>query len=482
MIKRFGSSVFLVVLILSFSNLSAETQPVSAKGGVPGASGPASPATLEYLWVTPLEFDFGPVGISNNVAGSSGPVLTATITNKSSYPLTGLSGGNVPAPFYVTQDCDVPGGILPGQHCHYFFTFHPSTSGSFSATSSTITNLGSFQIMLHGSGVDGLAVPNSTSLDFGSVFTGISNPLEQVVTIRNAGLAPLTQFAGGAISDPFNAIQDCVIAGGVLPGKSCHYFITFKPSASGVFSATSSSIINGTAVNIDVKGIGRTINILTGAGQHATPLGLDFGPVGVGQASEVLTTTLHNESSLTGINSITAGAVPAPFNLSQDCGPTLGPFGSCHFVYTFSPSTAGDFTAISTITDNEGTFSVQLHGTGIAPSLTASPLALDFGPQPVGSIQPQQVVTVTNTSLSPITGWTGGNVPAPFSSSEDCSQIQGGLPPGSSCHFYYGFSPTDQVSSNTTSNVTTNGGSFHILLEGQGAPPLHFSFIPLAVK
>ena len=481
--KRFGSSVFLIIFTLSFSNLNANAQQVIAQGQAPGVSGPASPATLEYLWVTPLELDFGPVGISNSVAPSSGPVFTVTITNKSSYTLTSLSGGAVAAPFYATQDCNMAGGIPPGQHCHYFFTFHPTASGSYSATSNTITNLGTFEIKLHGSGVDGLAVPDATSLDFGSVYTGISNPLEQIVTIRNAGLAPLTQFAGGAISAPFNATQDCVIAGGVLPGKSCHYFISFKPSTSGVFTTTSSSVINGTAVKIDVKGIGRTNKILAGAGQHATPLGLDFGPVGVGQASEVLTTTLHNESSLTGINSIALSPVPAPFNLSQDCGAALGPFGSCHFVYTFSPSTAGDFSATSTITDSVGTFSVHLHGTGIAPSLTVSPLALDFGPQPLGSIQPQQVVTVTNTSLSPITGWTGGNVPAPFSSTEDCSQIQGGLLPGQSCHFYYGFSPSDQVSSNATSNVTTNGGSFHILLEGQGAPPsIHFSYLPLSVK
>jgi len=480
---RFGSSLVLIVFTLSFSNLSAGTQQVIAQDRAPGASGPASPAAPYFLWVTPLSFDFGLVGISNNVPSSAGPVFTATITNVSSSPLTSLSGGAVAAPFYVTQDCNVAGGILPGQRCHYFFTFHPTATGIYSATSSTTTNLGVFKIQLYGSGADGLAVPDSTSLDFGSVYTGVSNPLEQVVTIRNAGRAPLTQFAGGAISAPFNASQDCVIAGGVLPGKSCHYFITFKPTASGIFTTTSSSVINGTTVKIDVKGVGRTNKILSGAGQHATPLGFDFGPVGVGQASQALTTTLHNESSLTGINGILAGAVPAPFNLSQDCGSALGPFGSCHFVYTFSPAVAGDFSATATITDSLGTFNVQLHGTGIAPSLTASPLALDFGPQPLGSIQPQQVVTITNTSLSPITGWAGGNVPAPFSSSEDCSQIQGGLLPGDSCHFYYGFSPSDQVSSNATSNVTTNGGSFHILLQGQGAPPpIHFSYLPLTVK
>lgn len=102
-------------------------------------------------------------------------------------------------------------------------------------------------------------------------------------------------------------------------------------------------------------------------------------------------------------------------------------------------------------------------------ALWVNPLELDFGPisSYTGALQ---IVTVTNTGLSPITGWAGGAVSAPFSASQDCV-IPGGLLPGDSCHFYYDFSPTQLNFYSATSNVITNAGSFTIKLQGQGTYP-----------
>src|SRR5512139_3159538 len=81
-------------------------------------------------WATPLELDFGPVGL-----GATSPTLKVTITNSGDIPLTGWAGGAVPAPFNASQDCNIPGGVLPGNSCHYFFTFSPAAAGVFTATS-----------------------------------------------------------------------------------------------------------------------------------------------------------------------------------------------------------------------------------------------------------------------------------------------------------------------------------------------------------
>jgi hypothetical protein len=114
------------------------------------AAGPeiraAVPAASQ--WATPLELDFGPLGV-----GAIGPTLIVTITNSGDTPLTNWAGGAVPAPFGVSQDCNIQGGVLPGSSCHYHLSFSPTAVGTFSATSSSSTNAGPINIILHGKGV-----------------------------------------------------------------------------------------------------------------------------------------------------------------------------------------------------------------------------------------------------------------------------------------------------------------------------------------
>jgi hypothetical protein len=421
-------------------------------------------------WVTPLEMDFGPVGL-----GSTPAQMIATITNSGSVPLTGWAGGAVPAPFNASQDCNISGGVLPGHSCHYYFTFSPTTAGIFSATSSSSTNAGPINIIVHGRGVGAQATYDAHSLDFGNVYTNGTTPgvaPTQVVTIRNTGMAPLTGWAGGAVPTPFNASQDCNIPGGVLPGNSCHYYFSFSTTTAGTYSATSNSSTNGGSIVVNVSGKART-NLLAGGGQQVSPLSIDFGPVGVGNTTQIQVAVTDN--SFINITSWAGGAVPAPFNGSQDCNIPGGltPGSTCHFYYTFHPTSAGAFSAVSTVSDNFGTFSVSMQGTGVPPSMKADALWLDFGPQGPAHTS-QQIVTLTNTGMTPITGWAGGAVPAPFNGSQDCN-VPGGLLPGNSCHFYYTFSPASAGSFSATSNFSTNAGPMSIKLQGQG---LYGVFLP----
>ncbi len=423
-------------------------------------------------WVTPLEIDFGPVGV-----GASAPQLVVTITNSGSAPLTGWAGGAVPAPFNASQDCNILGGVLPGHSCHYFFNFSPTAAGTFTATSNSSTNAGAISIIVHGTGVGPSLYYDAHSLNFGNVFTNGTTPgvaPQQVVTIWNTGMVPLTGWAGGAVPAPFNASQDCNIPGGVLPGKSCHYFFNFSTSTVGSFSATSNSSADGLPISINVIGSAHS-SVLAGGGQQVTPLSLDFGPVGVGNTAQ-LAVAVTNNGIFVNITSWAGGAVPAPFNGSQDCNISGGlPVGStCHFYYTFSPTSAGQFSAVSNVSDNYGNFSINLQGTGVAPSWKADALWLDFGPLGPSHTR-QEIVTITNTGLTPLTGWAGGAVPAPFNGSQDCN-VQGGLLPGNSCHFFYTFSPTTVGSFSTTSNFSTNAGSLSIKMQGQG---LYGIYVPV---
>jgi hypothetical protein len=417
-------------------------------------------------WATPLELDFGPVGL-----GATSPTLSVTITNSGDTPLTGWAGGAVNAPFSASQDCNIVGGVLPGNSCHYYFAFSPTVAGTFSATSSSRTNAGPITIIVHGTGVGAQATYNFGSLDFGDVFTSHGIPgtaPTQVVTITNTGLAPLTGWAGGGVPPPFSASQDCNIAGGVLPGHSCHYYFDFSTTAVGSFSATSSSSTNGGTIVVALSGKSHAI-LISGGGQRVTPRALDFGPVGVGNTAQLLV-AITNNSLTTNITGWAGGAVGAPFSATQDCNIAggLAPGATCHFHYTFSPTSAGSFSTVSNVSDSFGSFSIDLQGTGVAPSMTVNPLWLDFGP--VGLHYPaQQMVTVTNTGQTPLTGWAGGAVPAPFSGSQDCN-IPGGVLPGQSCHFYYTCTPTAVGSFSATSTVSTNAGTASIKLQGQGVP------------
>lgn len=404
------------------------------------------------LWITPLELDFGPMGV-----GTTSPEAVVTITNYSTSTLDNFSGGGLSSPFGVSQDC--AGGVPPGGQCHYYFRFSPTAEGDFSATSSSGSSLGNISIKVRGRGVGAKVVYDAHALDMGSLALN-ANAAQQVVTLRNVGLARLESFAGGGLATPFSASQDC--ADGVDPGGSCHYYFGFSPTTVGSFSATSSTASNGGPVSISVKGSGRP-QLSFGSGQRVSPFSLDFGPVGVGTTSPELQARLVNQNLFSAISDFTGGGVNAPFQASQDCAGGVPAGGNCAFYYRFSPTTAGEFSATSFVTNSFGSFSVQLHGTGVAPALSASPLWLDFGPQAFNTSSAIQTVTITNTGLTPLQTWIGGGVPAPFSASQDCA---GGLQPGASCKFYYTFTPSGRGFFTATSTISTEAGPFSIALQG----------------
>ncbi len=403
------------------------------------------------LWVTPLELDLGPVGVSDTSA-----IQTITITNVGDATLTNFAGGGVNAPFSAAQNC--ASGVPPGGSCQYFFSFSPTATGVFSTTSNSSTNAGPFTIILRGTGVGPELTYSPLSLDFGSLSLGSTSDT-QLVTIRNTGLSTLTNFAGGGVSAPFSAAQNC--AGGVLPGGSCQYFFTFSPTTLGAFTATSSSSTNGGPITIDLRGRGQSVFLLNR--QLVTPLSLDFGPVGIGTTSPSLAVTIFNQSFLSSITQWAGGGVGAPFSAAQNCAGGVLPGGSCQFFYTFSPATSGVFSATSNVSNSFGSFSIAMRGTGVGASLTVSPLWLDFGPVPLNTTSNPQSVTIRNTGPITLKDFAGGGVGAPFSAAQNCA---GGVPPGGSCQYFFTFTPTAEGQFTAYSSSSSNGGPFVIRLQG----------------
>jgi hypothetical protein len=416
------------------------------------------------LWVTPLELDLGPVGV-----GDISVTQAITITNVGDAILTNFAGGGVNAPFSAAQNC--AGGVPPGGSCQYFFSFSPTAIGVFSTTSHSSTNAGPFTIILRGTGVGPELTYSPLSLDFGSLNPGSTSDT-QVVTIRNIGLAPLTNFAGGGVDAPFSAAQNC--ASGVPPGGSCQYFFSFSPTTTGTFTATSSSGTNGGPITVDLQGRGQSIFLINR--QLVTPLSLDFGPVGIGTTSHTLAVTITNQSFLSTITSWAGGGVGSPFSAAQNCAGGVPPGDNCQFFYTFSPDASGVFSTTSNVTNSFGSFSIAMRGTGVGASFTVSPLWLDFGPVPLNTTSDPQSVTIHNTGPITLTNFAGGGVGAPFSAAQNCAS---GVPPGGSCQYFFTFTPTAEGQFTAYSSSSSNGGSFVIRL--QGGEPLSV-YLPVILR
>jgi hypothetical protein len=392
-----------------------------------------------------------------------------TITNYGSDTLTNFAGGGVYAPFHATQDCAA--GVAPGAHCHYYFTFSPTATGAFTTTSDSSTNVGPFSIALQGTGAGAGLHVSPLALDFGSVMSG-STSIQQIVTITNTGLSTLTNFAGGGVYAPFHASQDC--ANGVPPGAHCHYYFAFSPTAAGTFTTTSDSSTNAGPFSIALQGRGRTI--IFPSGQCVTPRSLDFGPVGVGFTSATLVVTITNQSWFITLTNLAGGGLYAPFSASQDCAGGVPPGGSCHYYFTFAPTTTGAFSATSSSSDNMGTFNIDVRGTGVGPALYVTPLWLDFGLVLPGNVSPEQTATIYNTGMSTLTNFGGGGLYSPFQASQDCAN---GVPPGESCRYYFRFAPTQLGRFTAYSSSGSNGGSFTIKVQGGEVRPV---YLPVVFK
>jgi len=424
----------------------------------------ASAAATPKLWVTPLVLDFGPVGV-----GMTSASQVVTITNLGAATLTNFAGGGVNAPFHASQNC--AGGVAPGASCQYFFNFAPSAVGTFTTTSNSSTSAGPFSIELRGTGVGAGLQVNPLSLDFGSVYSGTTSAT-QIVTIRNTGLSTLTNFAGGGVYPPFNASQNC--AGGVAPGANCQYFFSFTPTGAGTFSTTSNSSTTAGPFSIALKGTGRTA--VFGSGQRVTPLSIDFGPVGVGFKSGPQIVTITNQSLFLTITNFAGGGVLPPFSAQQNCASGVPPGDSCQYFFYFAPTATLTSSTTSNTTNSFGSFSIQLRGTGAGAGLHVTPLSLDFGPVTLYTSSVPQIVTIHNTGMTTLTNFAGGGVLPPFSATQNCA---GGVPAGASCQYFFRFTPTAIGRPATTSNSSTNAGSFSIQLYGGEMIPV---FLPLVMR
>jgi hypothetical protein len=330
-------------------------------------------------------------------------------------------------------------------------------------------------------------------LNFGKQAIGATNIPPQFAAIKNGGEAALTISAVG-ITGPnsgdfsLSSASGCT-TGSVSPGGLCSFEVSYIPSVAGPEEAF-------VQVTSNAPGSPQVLEVIgTGAGLAAIPGNLVFPKQIAGTTSAPQSVTLTNTGSASlYIDSITEGganpALFAPANTSQQC--VAGANGllagsSCLIAVTFSPTSAGTFTAeidiqyqLYGLPEREQIISLIGVGAAAAPVAAILPASLDFGSATTGTTTGDQVVTLTNTgstALDLIGVSISGPNAAEFSivtaGTTPCPAASGSLTVTTSCTVGVEFAPKTAGAKSATLNFSDNaaGSPQAVALTGTAQPP-----------
>lgn len=360
--------------------------------------------------------------------GSSSATQTVTLTNTGNQKLTLVI--SVDANFAQTNNC---GSALPaGASCSINVSFSPMTHGTITGNVTLVdTASGSPQeVALVGAGGGAAASLSPASLDFGSQAVG-STSAAQAITLSNTG-DDVMGITGIASSGDFAETNTC--GSTLAAGANCSISATLSPTAvgarSGSVTVTDNASGSPQAVSLTGTGIGPIAAL--------APASLAFGSQLVGTTSPAQSVLLSNTGNAPlVISGITA---TGDFTETNACGTALAAGASCSIAVSFSPKARELAVGTLSVTDNANgnPQTAGLTGTGVAPVVNLSPVALAFGNQPLLSTSAAQIVTLTNsgdaTLLLNSIGTTGD-----FGQTSNCN---GFLAPAASCMVSVTFAPS----------------------------------------
>lgn len=358
------------------------------------------------------------------------------------------------------QSCwNVYGTGLPNAPVTRLETFN---SGGTELLRAATYGRGIWQISLATAGVSQTSVSVSpASLTFsGQPMQTVSAP--QTVSVTNTGSVALNVSL--SITGNFQETDTCS-GQPIPPNASCQVDVTFAPSQTGSLAGTLDIYGNfaSGAFTVALSGTG-----LAPASIILTPSSLTWPATTVGSVSaSQIVTVKNNGGSLAALQSET---VTGDFALSgNSCGASLAAQTSCSLTLIFKPTASGTRTGTLTVTDDAGTQTASLSGTGQTPPTdTLSTTTMAFPAQTVGTTSAAQQVTLTNSGDGPLTQIAAA-VASPFTLTNNCgATLQG----HSSCALLIAFAP---VTTGPATGLLTLQDQFRtqqVQLSGAGlAPP-----------
>lgn len=291
----------------------------------------------------------------------------------------------------------------------------------------------------------------------------------QTVTLSNTGgiaLAATSISASANFSETDNCANTAVNGGG-----SCAIQVSFTPGQTGTSTGqlTINANISGGQISIPLSGMGISAGIVT-----ASPGTLSFGQIQIGTTSPSLPVTVENAGG-TAIP-LTSVTVTPPFVVATNgCSSSLAANSDCALSLTFAPTQAGDVNGSLVLTDDAGTQTVVLSGTGASAATDAlSPASLSFPSTAAGQQSSTQTVTLTNNGDLPLTS-IGITIGAGFQQSNTCGTSLTGH---ASCAISVVFVPTSAGSVSGSLSVSDAIKTQTIALSGTALQPAVISVAP----
>ena len=391
----------------------------------------------------------------NQIVGGVLLPRTVTVTNTggSDIPVSSVLTGD---PEYTIAGSNCPALLPAGQSCAVGLLFTPVVDGFRSA----VLNIDSSNVQLGGRGqIDSVVQVSPLEQDFFPTVVHLASetfPVTLTNTVSTA--APITGIEF-SLSD-YSETDDC--AGQVPANGSCTVQVKFVPQAVGSRNGT-----------MTVNFTGATTQVLTLTGEGVTPFvinshNLNFSaPVGGtspeqgdGMGNRLFVSEGYT-FTLTGPFSIAQNPCPQPM-------PPNGTFG-CAPTIVFQPTTPGSQLGTFTISYAGITEQDVITLNGIASTVSASPLQLNF---PLTKIPASSTldVTLTNSGAAAV-AITSVSTATPYSEADSC----GGVVPGNgSCVLHVSFTPrTTQFPVTGTLNIALADGAQYVVgLSGTGTGPV----------
>ncbi|MGA2077678.1 MAG: SBBP repeat-containing protein [Terriglobia bacterium] len=301
--------------------------------------------------------------------GTSSSPQTVTLTNTASAVLAvgAVTFADDNDEWAQTNNC-LP-SIGPNASCTINVVFQPTVGGPHESTL-TVTDdaVNSPQTVgVEGQGnSQGSASLASTSLTFGDQPVGTTSSPQTIMLINpnNGGYGiPLFATTGDFSMDP----DGCVSELGLTVDLPCAFAVWFTPTSAGTRTGTV-TVTYGQPKPLTLTASLTGTGVWPGVGLSPASVNFPAQTVSTKSAPQMITLTNTGNAALSPLKITRSG----PFAETNNCGGSVAVGASCAISVTFSPIDAGSGSGTLALTDNAGTQTIPVSGTGMDFAVTSS--------------------------------------------------------------------------------------------------------------
>ena len=274
-----------------------------------------------------LNFGTAQVGTSQSITG--------TLTNSTTSSVT-VSQASVTGTGFGVSGLPMPLNLAPGQSQAFNVTFTPQATGAATGSLAVISTAPNpaLNISLSGTAVTpGYLTPNPSTVNFGSIQVGSSQP--QYESLTNSGGSSVTISQVTPSGTGFS-LSGFVAPLTLSPGQSVTFSVAFSPTLSGTASGSLSVISDASdpSLSVSLSGTG------TSAGQlSVSPGSMSFGTVTVGATRSQSGALSASGASVTVSSASSSSSEFALTGLTYPL--TIAAGQSVPFTLTFAPRMSG---------------------------------------------------------------------------------------------------------------------------------------------